>query len=141
MSTDRIFELVNAIAFFSWLVLFIIPYSKVVQRVLLNLVVGGLSGYYTYLFATSFDPTAFSEFSTLEGLMGLFTSKEAVLMGWVHYLAFDLVAGIFIARDAEKEGFSSRILPLFLLPCFMAGPLGWFAYFITKVIRNRGRGH
>lgn len=137
MSTDHIFELVNAIAFFSWLLFLIFPFSKRVQKLLLNLVVGGLSGYYTYLFATSFDPTAFSEFSTLEGLMGLFSNKEAVLMGWVHYLAFDLVAGIFIARDAEKEGFSSRVLPLFLVPCFLAGPLGWFAYLVTKTIRNR----
>ena len=87
---------------------------------------------YSSLFVTTFDPRVMESFSTLDGVTGLFSQKEAVLVGWIHYLAFDLLAGIFVARDAQKNEVNPWVIrPLFLF-IFMAGPLGFALYMIIK---------
>lgn len=87
---------------------------------------------YSGLFLTSFDPSIMQSFTTLDGVTALFSQKEAVLVGWIHYLAFDLLAGIFVARDAAKNDVSPWVVrPLFLF-IFMAGPLGLVLYMFLK---------
>ena len=73
-----------------------------------------------------------SGFTTLRGVMTLFTSPAAMLNGWIHYLAFDLFVGAWIARDAMR-----RSLPHFLVaPCqlltLLYGPLGFLGYFALR---------
>ena len=42
-------------------------------------------------------------FSSLSGVMLLFTDRWLVLAGWVHYLAFDLFIGSWQVRDARRN--------------------------------------
>jgi hypothetical protein len=64
--------------------------------------------------------------------MKLFENKEAVLAGWVHYLAFDLFVGTWIVSNSQKL----NIRHLYILPClfftFMLGPIGLLMYFIVR---------
>ena len=58
-------------------------------------------------------------------------------LGWVHYLAFDLFVGLWIARDADNKGFSRIIQLPFLFLTLMAGPVGLFLWLIVRERRAR----
>ena len=84
-----------------------------------------------------FNAESFQSFSTLSGLLSLFSTKEAVLLGWIHYLAFDLLAGLYISKDAEKNKLDPWLIrPVFIFT-FMAGPLGFLLYTIIRTVTIR----
>jgi hypothetical protein len=43
---------------------------------------------------------------SVAGLRPLFASDGGIVIGWTHYLAFDLFVGLWIAKDADHKGFS-----------------------------------
>ena len=69
----------------------------------------------------------------------LFSTDIGILVGWVHYLVFDLFVGAWIARDAQRRGFSHWLLVPCLLLTFMAGPFGLLLYVILRVATKKGR--
>ena len=73
-------------------------------------------------------------FSSLDGVVNLFKSRAVVFSGWVHYVSFDLLAGLFICKDAEK----ARLPHLVVLACLplvlFAGPSGLLLYLLIKTV-------
>ncbi len=137
MNVDQIFIFASSIAFISWSLLFIYPYSSRIRQILYGGVVTCFSLLYTGFFICYFDLESFQSFYTLSGLVSLFSNKEAVLLGWIHYLAFDLLAGLYISKDAEKNKLNLWIIrPMFLFT-FLAGPLGFLLYTIIRTIKVR----
>jgi hypothetical protein len=69
--------------------------------------------------------------------MTLFTSPSVVLVGWVHYLVFDLFVGAWEVRDAHRRSISH----LFVVPCLvmtlMLGPIGLLAYLLLRFAKTR----
>jgi hypothetical protein len=63
-------------------------------------------------------------FSSLESVSALFRSPWLLLAGWVHYLAFDLFVGAWVAQDAEARGLSRLLLVPVLPLVFLFGPAG-----------------
>ncbi len=77
-------------------------------------------------------------FETLAGVRQLFTNDWALLAGWVHYLAFDLFVGAWIAREASRSGLS-RLFMIPVLPLtFMFGPAGLLLFQIFKTAFGKG---
>ena len=137
MDADQIFKIANSLAFLSWIPLLIAPSNGRIRNVLVGSTITLLSLTYSLLFFQTFDASAMESFSTLEGLMALFSSREAVLIGWIHYLAFDLLTGICIAKNAEKHGLNPWIVrPIFLFT-FMAGPFGFLMYVIYRTAATK----
>lgn len=79
------------------------------------------------------------DFTTLKGVMKLFDSPGGATMGWIHYLAFDLFTGMWIARDADQKGFSRIVQFPFLFLTLMVGPVGLFAWLIARERRARAQ--
>jgi hypothetical protein len=76
-------------------------------------------------------------FGSLAEVQQLFERPGLLAAGWLHYLAFDLFVGTWIARDAAR-----RALPHWaLLPClaltFLFGPAGLLAYAALTLFRRR----
>lgn len=75
------------------------------------------------------------DFGSLSSVMKLFTEENAVLAGWIHYLAFDLLVGMWIL-DQNKN---LRIHQLLIAPClfgtFMFGPIGFLLFTIIRAIK------
>jgi hypothetical protein len=75
-------------------------------------------------------------FSSLEDVALLFTNRWALLAGWLHYLAFDLLVGCWEVRDARDR----RVPQWLVVPClfltFMFGPAGWLAYLAVRTARS-----
>ena len=137
MNPDVVYSIVNTIALVAWIALSIAPYNARVQQGALGGVVVMLAALYAVLFIGSFNGAMMKELATLDGLMGLFSNKQALVLGWTHYLAFDLVAGIYIVRNAQTHEVSSRAIIPFLWLTFMAGPLGWLTYVIFRVLKTK----
>ena len=79
-------------------------------------------------------------FSTIEGVRAIFASDGGVTIGWIHYLAFDLFAGLWIARDADAKNFSRLVQAPILVATFMAGPVGLFLWLVIREKRARSAG-
>ena len=74
-------------------------------------------------------------FSSLDGVASLFANRWLLLAGWTHYLAFDLLVGVWEVHDSRERG----IPHLLVVPClaltFMFGPAGWLLYQLIRRVR------
>jgi hypothetical protein len=71
-------------------------------------------------------------FSSLAGVASLFQSPWLLLAGWVHYLAFDLFVGTWIAADADSIEAPRWVLIIVLPAVFLFGPAGFLLWFLLK---------
>ncbi len=136
MPTDSLFQSANTLALIGWIVLALSPlsprWSDRISGLAIPLV---LSAGYTALIL-AFWSRAPGGFDSLPNVMQLFTFPEIALAGWVHYLAFDLLIGAWIARIARAEGIHHLlVLPLLALT-FLFGPAGYLAFTLLRASRN-----
>ena len=71
-------------------------------------------------------------FGSLAEVVELFSQQNAVMAGWVHFLAFDLLVGAWICRIARREGVKFWLV----IPClpltFLFGPAGFVAFSLVR---------
>lgn len=140
MQAETIFSIANTLALVSWLLLAILPRFRVTRAVVLTGTVPLLLSAAYLVIIVMFFGTSEGSFSSLAGVMQLFTNPWTVLAGWLHYLAFDLFVGAWEVRDAQKHG----VPHLLVIPClfftFMLGPIGYLMYVaIRGVVKLRGK--
>ena len=75
-------------------------------------------------------------FGSIEEVRALFADDHALTAGWVHYLAFDLVVGTLIARDAARSGVSALFTVPALALTFLFGPAGMLVYLVARLARG-----
>lgn len=136
---DRFFRLASLVALAGWVVVFAFPLLPEPAR---TWVLGGalalLCTQYAFLLGLGGRYDAEGErprgsFLTLRGVISLFRSPRVVLVGWIHFLAFDLFVGASIALDAERVGISHVwCLPILGLT-LMYGPVGMLAYLVLRL--------
>lgn len=145
MSWDSLFLLANYWAIAAWIALAFLPRGPRTLALILYLGVALLCLAYTVLIAGfltgGIDPggPGGGDFTTLKGVMALFDSPGGATLGWIHYLAFDLFTGMWIARDADQKGFSRIAQFPFLLLTLLVGPVGLFAWLIVRERRARAQ--
>ena len=134
-----LFSAANLIALIGWVALALLPFwrgSQMVAAVIIPLLL--CAAYAALIISNLGGSPEGASFSTLEGVKTLFTLDVMVLVGWLHFLAFDLFIGAWEARAAKRQG----IPHLLLLPClfftFMFGPAGLLLYFIIRTVKARG---
>ncbi len=96
-----------------------------------------LSAGYVVLVA-SFSSGGDGGFGNLADVAILFSSQEAALAGWVHFLAFDLLIGAWVCRTARREYLNFWLVAPILMLTFLFGPAGYLAFFL---LRFSGRAH
>ncbi len=134
MALDALFTLANAVALCGWLLLLLAPQWKATRRGL-PLAVSFLLGLaYIALAAVGFPKAieAGGGFASLQQVEALLSEPTALLAGWIHYLAFDLFVGSWIAADALRQGFHRLATAPVLLLTFLAGPAGLVLYFLMR---------
>jgi hypothetical protein len=133
MSPDSIFQLCSTIAFFAWLILiFASPFWPNTNKLLVGVVITFFAIIYTWLVFSSFNPADLKNFSTLDGVIVLFSNKTVVTAGWVHYLAFDLLTGIWMVKNAGMHGINHWLTVPCLICTFMLGPFGLLLYLLLR---------
>jgi Domain of unknown function (DUF4281) len=85
------------------------------------------------------------DFTSLDGVVTIFQDPNNVFVGWIHYIAFDLLVARMICLDSvERQGGSSSTTwsltchVLIVVPCMFAtimiGPTGFLLYMILRQI-------
>jgi len=131
---ETAFQIANLLVLPQWLLMIGAPRWRVTQWLVRSYLIPVLLACLYAYFIFSGGPLNFNDFSTFEGVKSLFSKggDGAVLAGWIHYLAFDLVAGSFVLKDSQEKNISHWwiVLPLFF--CFMLGPIGLLAYWVIR---------
>ena len=148
MNWDFLFGLTNTIAIAGWLMLALLPRGPKVMAAILYAGVAILCLAYAMMFVALFgglaDPARVAGAAaadltdySVDGLRALFMSDGGIVLGWTHYLAFDLFVGLWIAKDADHKGFSRLVQIPFLFATLMAGPIGLVSWLIVRERRAR----
>jgi hypothetical protein len=76
-------------------------------------------------------------FNSLDQVARLFSSRDLLLAGWIHYLAFDLFTGAWETRDALRLGLSRWLVAPCLALTFLFGPLGLALYLLLRLLLRK----
>ena len=131
---DQVFRIANVLALFGWLSL---GTGVALRWQLSRRLLAGrgvpllLSAVYVAILGAHWSERSGS-FSSLAGVASLFQSPWLLLAGWVHYLAFDLFIGTWIAADADAIEAPRWILIIVLPTVFLFGPAGFLLWFLLK---------
>ena len=139
LALESIFSVANTTALVSWVVLILLPRALVLRRLVQVLAVGGLCVAYAVLVQLFFFSVQGGGFSTLAAVQRLFEVPEVALAGWIHYLAFDLFVGLWIAQRADAMGLSRWLQAPLLVVTFMFGPIGLMVFGLAAVARQDWR--
>ncbi len=136
MSYETLYSAINLAVMPAWLLLALLPKSDITKKLV-------HSGIYPVLFGAFYlvlwvRALAFGEnaegggFATLETIMIAFSHPNVTLMGWAHYLVFDLFVGAWIGRDAVARGVNHFLVIPCLAFAFLAGPIGLLLYLLIR---------
>lgn len=137
LNADAAFGAGNMLALLAWLALLVSLFAPTFrERVWTTtgrIVPALLAAAYIILLAQSWGDTPGGGFGSVAEVRALFANDWALAAGWLHYLAFDLFVGTWIARN----GLARRVPALLLVPCllltFLVGPVGLLLYLLLRL--------
>ena len=136
MTDAQLFQIANTVPLLGWAALLLAPLRRgpliaAARVVAVVLAVGYLVmlGWRVATAPGGFDPASFS---TLDGLARAFSTPAVMLVGWVHYLAFDLWTGAWEAEEAHRRGVPHWLLVPCLFLTFMVGPVGLVVFLVCR---------
>lgn len=129
MIPSDIFSAANIMAFAMWFLLIILPNWKA-TRFLINYKVIPicLSLVYAFYIIESLLSGPAMDFGSLEAVMQLFTVENAVLAGWLHYLVFDMLVGMWMLEQNKSLKIHPAIMAPILVATFMMAPIGFLLF-------------
>ncbi|TYR30169.1 DUF4281 domain-containing protein [Mesorhizobium microcysteis] len=134
MDPDTIFQFSGLVAMAGWVTLLASPLIPAISDRVAGLFVPALLSVAYVGLILAFWSGAEGGFDTLDNVALLFETRELLLAGWLHYLAFDLFVGAWIVRTARKEGIAFWLV----LPClpltFLFGPAGYLAFVALRAV-------
>mgnify|MGYP001423446568 CR=1 FL=1 len=139
MSPDSVFALSNGLALLSWLALIFspasAPWTRRVWFISGRAVPLLLSAGYLLMFALHWRGEG--GFGSPAEVRALFDLPDLLVAGWMHYLAFDLFVGAWIAERAQRIGLPHMVSVPLLILTFMLGPVGFLSFMTVSAWRQR----
>ncbi|MGE0816156.1 MAG: ABA4-like family protein [Vicinamibacterales bacterium] len=135
MTPEAVFSAAGAVATLSWLLLALAPRAAWVQRITGTVVPLGFALTYVAILAMRLGRVS-GDFNSLAGVAALFSDPWTLLAGWIHYLAFDLLTGVWETRDAAARGVPHWMVVPCLVLTFLFGPAGWLLYLGLRAARG-----
>lgn len=127
MDYELVFSGAGLIAMLGWLLLLASPWLPILSDRLAGLVIP-LALSLGYITTMGFFPAEAGGFGSFAEVRELFSQPQALMAGWVHFLAFDLFVGAWICRTAREESIRFWLV----LPClpitFLFGPAGFLLF-------------
>lgn len=140
MGLETLFSLASTAALVGWLALALAPVQRSAMVLVARLVAAMLCGAYAVLLVTGLVSSSGmpdgAGFGSLAGVRALLASPQALLAGWVHYLAFDLFIGSWQAENASASGVPHALLLACLALTLFAGPVGLLFFLVIKAARR-----
>lgn len=143
LTPDTMYLLLNFGVLPFWALLIFAPVLKITDTLVHSVAMPLLLGVtYAWLLATAlWGPVEAPDgagFATLDALLKLFSTKQALVAGWAHYIVFDLFVGAWIARDAQRVGLNHFALIPCLILTLLVGPIGLVTYLMVRGLTGRG---
>lgn len=138
MDANVLFEVCSAAVLPAWLLLALAPGWKWTDRLVHAVWIPGLLclAYGLAIFLRPEVPEG-AGFGSLDGVMLLLGSPYGTLIAWLHFLAFDIFVGAWIARDAARFQIHHLVVIPSLALAFLFGPLGLLLYVFTRFCLRR----
>lgn len=124
MNWETLFSIANLAALVGWAVLIFAPRRAATLQAIPGYVIPALLGVAYFVLVAAYFARSDGGYSSLEAVSTLFASEPLLLAGWIHYLAFDLFIGAWIARQADALGISRLFQAPILAATFLFGPVG-----------------
>ncbi|WP_437672014.1 ABA4-like family protein [Sorangium sp. So ce131] len=135
MDLETVFSICNTAVLPGWLLLAFAPRWRWTQRI-----AAGIAAALALVYLIAIVPTfgkGEGGFGSLHDVEQLFARREVLLVGWIHYLVFDLFTGSWEVRDAARL----RIPHVLVVPCLVLtllfGPIGFLAYLVLRAALRR----
>lgn len=142
MDYGTYYSVINYLVMPAWLLLVLLPKHAVTAKLVhsgIYPIIFGLFYLVLWVRALAFGESAEGGgFSTLETVMVAFSHPNVTLMGWAHYLVFDLFVGAWIGRDSSARGMNHFMVTPCLIFTFLAGPIGLLLYLALRQITGKG---
>jgi Domain of unknown function (DUF4281) len=132
MPFDTLFSAASTAAMAGWIALILLPRWQLLIAGLRYALIGLLSLIYATLIFVYFFRVEGGGFGSIAQVRELFESDPVLVAGWIHYLAFDLFIGSWIAVEADRRGFNRALQAPILVATFMFGPLGLLLFYLTS---------
>lgn len=134
---DTLFLIANASVLPAWLLLALAPDARWTHRLVHSVLPPLLLGTAYVVGLATFDSPAGASFSSLDGVASLLGSRHGALVGWLHYLVFDLFVGAWVVRDARRRAIHQGYVVPCLLLTLMLGPAGLGLYLVLRLVLRR----
>lgn len=129
MTPSEVFSIANILVFPMWILMIVFPKWKVTRFLIdYKLIPIILSLLYAFYIISSIIAGPSMDFGSLQAVMQLFTVEDAVLGGWLHYLAFDLLVGMWMVDTNKTLKIHTIIMAPCLLGAFLMGPIGFLLF-------------
>ena len=129
-----------------WLMLIIIPNSKVTQifinSVILPLILSTAYVYVIYQSVLLDEPIfdIFKLYLSLDNLYTVFATESFLLVFWLHFLTLNLFLGSWVSRDGVKHNISRSLVFFPLILIYFTGPLGLVLYWLIRIFYAKKLG-
>ena len=141
ISYETVFSLAGGAAIIGWLILIFLPRRfDLLFAVPQYVIPFGLSLAYAGFILPNMYTVEGGGFGSLAEVRVLFGNDALLLAGWIHYLAFDLFIGAWIARQADAIGLPRLIQAPILAAAFMFGPIGLAIFLAIRAFYWRAPG-
>lgn len=129
---------VHAIAFAGWAALFALPWLGRRRAVLTaRWAIVPLCLLYLLFLLTHLKAIPTDAGYTLAAVGRFFDKPVLLLVGWIHYLVLDLLAGTWQAEHSERAAIPHALLLPCLFATMMIGPLGVLLYLGVAAFRRK----
>lgn len=132
MSWENWFSAASTVALAGWAALVLLPRWPWLRIALRYAIPGAFAAAYTVLVLIYFARIEGGGFNSLAQVKALLGTEPTLLAGWVHYLAFDLFVGTWIAERADALGLSRLLQAPILVLTFLFGPIGYLAFIAVE---------
>ena len=129
-----------------WLMLIIIPSSKITQifvnSIILPLILAVAYAYVIYQ-AILLDEQMFDVFKlylNLDNLYVVFATEIFLLIFWIHFVALSIFLGSWVSRDGIKHGIPRKVVAIPLILIYFTGPLGLVLYWMLRIFYAKRLG-
>jgi hypothetical protein len=138
MNLDTLFWIANAAALAGWIVLLVGRPGRGRHIAIARGAALLLALLYLFVFLANAPAVGIlARDYSLNGIGAFFALPELRLLGWVHYLAFDLWVGSWEAEEAGRNGVPRAALVLCLILTWALGPLGLLAFVLVRRLLGR----
>ncbi len=135
---ETIFRLSSLIILPFWALMIFLPHWRVTRRLISSPLISAVPALcYTVLviprIAEVWQTVSSPE---LMGIAALLGSPVGAMIGWLHFLAFDLFIGRWIFLESRERGISAWIMAPVLFLTLMLGPCGFLLFLIVRQARG-----